>query len=160
MRTTWQTPSIRCTSLVALYSAAAVTSVAVAVTVATTAAASDTASQKSKMIKFPLLYNGVKRANPGLLEPVQPCLEPRTPGRQCVSKVRSGRTLPLLSGQPSMRYHGPAGKRAYFLNTRDTFLQIIQNIRQNMTEHIHTLMHTYSTHIFVLLFCIICNVYI
>ena len=45
-----------------LYSAAAVTSVAVAVNVATTAAASDTASPKSKMIKFPLLYNGVKRA--------------------------------------------------------------------------------------------------
>ena len=40
------------------YSAAAVTSVAVAVIVATTAAAGDTASQKSKMIKFPLLYNG------------------------------------------------------------------------------------------------------
>ena len=52
-------------SLAALYLAAAVTSVAVAVTVATTAAASDTASQKSKMIKFPLLYNGEKRANLG-----------------------------------------------------------------------------------------------
>ena len=47
------------------YSAAAVTSIAGAVTVATAAAASDTAFQKSKMIKFPLLYNGVKRANLG-----------------------------------------------------------------------------------------------
>ena len=39
-------------------SAAAVTSVDVAVIVATTAAAIDTAYRKSKMIKFPLLYNG------------------------------------------------------------------------------------------------------
>ena len=41
-------------------SVAAVTSDAVAVIVATTAAAGDTAVQKAKMIKFPLLYNGVK----------------------------------------------------------------------------------------------------
>ena len=41
-------------------SAAAVTSVDVAVIVATTAAAGDTAVQKSEMIKFQLLYNGVK----------------------------------------------------------------------------------------------------
>ena len=47
------------------YSAAAVTSVAGAVTVATSAVAGDTEIQKFKMIKFPLLYNGVKRANLG-----------------------------------------------------------------------------------------------
>ena len=137
-------------------SAAAVTIVDVAVIVATTAAAIDTAYRKSKMIKFQLLYNGGNLLISGTSGP-------RKPGRGSLSsgpvsvglQVRvGGRSRSSVGRYPALisQRTAPAGKRPYFFKMMDTFLQIIQNIRQNMTEYIHTLMHIYSRHMFVLFF--------